>query len=73
MLSINLSPLDGDCLLSVSMLPAIAEDIDINMPRETFWNCVNIALNRFKTSIREKRKTALKKMESEARRKRKCR
>lgn len=61
MRAINLSPLDGDSMVSISMLPELLKGVDIE-DYEEFWTCVEVSFIRYKQSIYEKREEKLRKI-----------
>lgn len=61
MRAINLSPLDGDSMVSISMLPELLKGIDIE-DYEEFWICVEVSFVRYKQHIYEKREDKLRKI-----------
>ena len=61
MRAINLSPLDGDSMVSISMLPELLKGVDIE-DYEEFWTCVEVSFVRYKQHIYEKREEKLRKI-----------
>lgn len=59
--AINVSPLDGDGMPSVSMLPDILKIYKPEMDRKTFYELVEYSMLRIREKIRDERIIAIEK------------
>lgn len=62
MQAINISPLDGDQMPSISMLPQIMDSVDIDMDKDVFWTCAEMSLLRLRERVRDERKAEIEKI-----------
>jgi len=59
--AINISPLDGDGMPSISMISEIGKDFQVEMDSKTFWSCVVVSLSRIREQVQMERKKEMAK------------
>lgn len=64
MIAITISPLDGESLPTITMLPNIISDLELDYEQLSFWGLAGMILSRYREQVLMKRKIELNKLKS---------